>query len=134
MTPLCSLLIANYKANMGCDYYVETRLTIEYKDKSTDNWSRKKYVRLNQERRWWTTSCPKYDSDDPKEVRDAAEAEFQALTLLELDNYHKKMLIYEDGKWITDNQENIKLYVAKIGPENMPEIYKIEKEIFAYRA
>lgn len=129
---------------MGCDYYVVTELQIEYKKKSEN--FRFKHVRLHSERHWFSALYHKYDSDDPKDVREQAEKEYKEECTRELEKHSKEMLLYENGKWLTDNQDNIKLYISKIRELSiidydsnkqyvkLQDIAKIFKVVYAYKA
>jgi len=108
---------------MGCDYYVKTVLKVKYTDLSITK------IVLSEERHWWLAD-PEFDSDDPKEVRDKAIAEYERECEREMEKHTKSKLLYENKLWLTDNEENIKYYTSLI--KNFNNVTKIEKLTFAY--
>lgn len=76
---------------MGCDFYLMTRLWVEYKDGKGD------YVELDEERRWYVD----FDGMDDMTYDEWEECD-EKYGNLELD---KVIIIYENGNFVNEEYE-----------------------------
>lgn len=100
---------------MGCDYYKNTNIIVEYK--SQNNETKRRIFTIDQECGYIYDGS--YDSD----------FERMADYLVKLDNNYKDKDLYKDGKWLC-LEDRISIYTRYIKEiENMKELIRVYKNI-----
>jgi hypothetical protein len=112
---------------MGCDYYIQTELVIEYID---DKGAMSKTITNRVQEKCYVYYVPDEDSDDDQETQDK---KFQdELQRKIIENTYKKTL-YENDAWIKSSYE--KRYVKDLNMicPGMVKLVKIYKDYTAWK-
>ncbi len=105
---------------MGCDYYIERILDIEY---TVDNDIKHDSISLSRERGYiWEVERDDYDSDDPN------SQQYYERDYLKVD--YKPKILFQKNKWISDYVKS--KYERMISELNINNINKITKKEIRY--
>ena len=113
---------------MGCDYYTQSELVIEYMDK---NGTKNKITTNKHVERGYILSITNSDSDDDFETQNI---KYENELKIRIDRNTYKKILYENNFWISSSYEKRYSPDLKFLCPNMKQLVKIYKNYSAWAA